>query len=133
MAVRPSSFTDSFDQSNIDRINGFCTICQSVHCKSPDHPRVARDKPKSETLSPGIDQIPFESLEALGEIFAEGEAKYGRDNWKKVPNDHAYNAERTRHAIRHLYLWANGDRSEAHLAKVMWFCVTTLWREKHSI
>ena len=89
-------------------------------------------KPQSEQVSPGIDQIPFEGLEAIGEIFAEGEKKYGRDNWKQDPGNEPYNRERTRHAIRHLMLWANGDRSENHLAKVAWFCVTTIWREKHN-
>lgn len=97
-----------------------------------DQPEVDTTKPKSETLSPGVDQVPFEGIEAIGAIFAEGEKKYGRDNWKKQPNNPEYNAERTRHAIRHLMLWANGDRSEPHLAKVAWFCVTTIWREKHS-
>lgn len=88
------------------------------------------DKAKTEKVSPGIDQIPFESLEALGEIFAEGEEKYGRDNWKKGIGDRPYQEERARHALRHLYLWVNGDRSEPHLAKVMWFCVTQIWLDK---
>lgn len=92
----------------------------------------ADGSPTTETLSPGIDQIPFEGLEAIGAIFAEGETKYGRDNWKQQPSNKAYNQERTRHAIRHLMLWANGDRSENHLAKVAWFCVTTIWRDQQT-
>lgn len=96
---------------------------------TPEKP-MTTEAPKSETLSPGVDQIPYSSLEDIGAIFSEGEKKYGRDNWKQQPDNAEYNAERTRHAIRHLYLWANGDRSEPHLAKVAWFCVTTLWREK---
>jgi hypothetical protein len=88
--------------------------------------------PKSEVVSPGIDQIPFEFIEALGSIFAEGEAKYGKDNWKQSPNDAGYNQERSRHALRHLMLWIGGDRKENHLAKVAWFCCTTIWREKHA-
>ena len=87
--------------------------------------------PKSELLSPGVEQIPFEGLEAIGQIFSEGEKKYGLNNWKMQPDNIEYNRERTRHAIRHLMLWANGDRSEPHLAKVAWFCVTTIWREKN--
>lgn len=90
------------------------------------------NKPLSEVLSPGIDQIPFEGLESLGLIFAEGEKKYGLDNWKKDPGNPDYNKERTRHAIRHLMLYANGDRSEPHLAKLAWFAVTTIWREKNA-
>ena len=88
------------------------------------------NKPLSETVSPGIDQIPFEGLEEIGLIFAEGEEKYGRDNWKRDPSNRDYNDERGRHALRHLYLYLNGDRSENHLAKVAWYCVTTIWRNK---
>ena len=87
-------------------------------------------KPKTETVSPGIDQIPFEGIEAIGEIFAEGEPKYGRDNWKRGVDDTDYDQERCRHAMRHLWLWSNGDRSEDHLAKVGFFVVTQLWRER---
>jgi hypothetical protein len=84
--------------------------------------------PQTESTSPGIDQIPFVAIESIGRIFAEGEQKYGRDNWKRDPSNESYNAERGRHALRHLYLYLNGDRSEDHLAKVAWYCVTTLWR-----
>lgn len=83
----------------------------------------------SETVSPGIDQIPFAFIERLGGIFAEGEAKYGRDNWKKGNSDPSYERERLRHAIRHLYLWADGDTREDHLTKVAWFCCTQIFRE----
>ena len=94
--------------------------------------RVTKKNPKSEKVSPGIDQIPFEGIEAIGSIFAEGELKYGRDNWKILGDDPSgYEQERSRHALRHLFLWVGGDRSENHLAKVAWFCVTQLWREKN--
>jgi hypothetical protein len=89
-----------------------------------------QDSPITEQVSPGIDQIPYEGIEAIGEQFALGEPKYGRDNWKRSPEDAQYDQERTRHAMRHLWLWANGDRSENHLAKCGWFCVTQIWREK---
>ena len=120
----------------------YCPSCSyllpnhTVYCKlntklKPVPEKAAMDKPKTEELAPGVEQIPFEALEELGYIFAEGEKKYGRDNWKKQPDNKEYDNERTRHAIRHLMLWANGDRTEPHLAKVMWFCVTTIWREKN--
>jgi hypothetical protein len=101
----------------------------SVNFSSQEKPSAM---PKSEMVSPGIDQIPFEFMEELGAIFAGGELKYGLDNWKQSPNDDAYNRERYRHALRHLMLWIGGDRSENHLAKVAWFCCTTIWREKHA-
>jgi hypothetical protein len=96
-----------------------------------------RDKPKSNTneskteqLGLALDQIPFEGLEEIGKIFVEGSIKYGRDNWKSNPTKE-YQVERLNHAIRHLMLWANGDRSESHLAKVAWFCITQIWIEKN--
>lgn len=89
------------------------------------------DKPKAKTevLGASLVQIPFEGLEAIGRIFEEGRLKYGLGNWKKAVGDKGFQEERCNHAIRHLMLWANGDRSEAHLAKVAWFCVTQTWNE----
>lgn len=83
-------------------------------------------KAKTENLGLRLIDIPYAGLKAVGKIFAEGAAKYGVDNWKKGANDPAWIEESTNHAIRHLMLWANGDRSEAHLAKVAWFCLTAI-------
>ncbi len=84
---------------------------------------------KTEVLGTRLVDIPFDGLEAVGRIFAEGAVKYGVGNWRKGAGDAAYTEERTNHAIRHLMLWANGDRGEEHLAKVAWFCLTTIWAE----
>ena len=82
--------------------------------------------PKTEELNLPFDQIPYHSLEEIAKIFAEGQIKYGRDNWKKGTNDPDYQLERLNHAIRHLLLYSSGDRTEQHLAKVAWFCVTQM-------
>jgi hypothetical protein len=68
--------------------------------------------------------IPISSLIRLGKIFKEG-LRYGRNNWKNNP-DADFVEERTNHAIIHLMKFANGDRSEDHLAKLMWFASTTI-------
>ena len=48
----------------------------------------------------------------MAEAMARGLEKYPKDNWKKgLPIDDCLN-----HAIRHQYLWLEGDRSEDHLA-----------------
>lgn len=92
----------------------------------------SQEGPSTEKVAEGLDQIPVEGMIALGKVFAEGESKYGRDNWKKeAGGSPEYDAERLRHAIRHLMLYANEDRSEDHLAKVSWFCFTQAWRNKH--
>lgn len=47
-----------------------------------------------------------------------------------VLDDDGFKDDRLSHAIRHLHLWADGDRSENHLAKVMWFCVVQIEYER---
>lgn len=95
----------------------------------------------SEILSDcaGIEQVPLSAIQRIGAIFAEGEAKYGRDNWRAQGTDDenkAYTRERYRHARRHLQMWfeeQEGYRTptgEDHLAKVGWFVVTTIERER---
>lgn len=77
--------------------------------------------------------IPWESIKALGEIYHEGQVKYGPDGINgvtlttaiksgKITND--WITERYNHAIEHLRLWLEGNRDEDHLAKVMWFAAT---------
>lgn len=88
-------------------------------------------KAKSGKHIPGIDMIPVYSLYRIGEIFDEGiQSGYERNNWKNGVGDENYQMARARHAAKHLWKWLNGDRSEAHLAKVAWFCVTQLELER---
>lgn len=55
-------------------------------------------------------------LRRLAETCAEGAAKYGDFNWQKgIPASQMLN-----HAIRHLYLWLEGDAAEDHLAHAAW-------------
>lgn len=55
-------------------------------------------------------------LRRLAETCAEGAEKYGDHNWQRgIPASVMLN-----HAIRHIYLWLAGDRSEDHLAHAAW-------------
>ena len=55
-------------------------------------------------------------LRRLAETYAEGAAKYGERNWERgMPASVLMN-----HAIRHLYLWIDGDTSEDHLSHAAW-------------
>jgi len=55
-------------------------------------------------------------LRRLAETCAEGASKYGDRNWEKgMPASVMLN-----HAIRHIYLYLQGDRSEDHLAHAAW-------------
>lgn len=86
-------------------------------------------KAKSDVVGVGLVLIPWYSILAIGKIFIEG-LRYGRDNWKNGVGDKTYQEERLEHAMLHLLKWKEGDRSEAHLAKVAWFCVTQLELER---
>lgn len=87
------------------------------------------EKAKTDKVSTGMALIPWHSILAIGKIFVEG-LRYGKNNWKKGVGDKNYQEERLEHALTHFALWKEGDRSEAHLAKVAWFCVTQLELER---
>jgi hypothetical protein len=56
------------------------------------------------------------ALERWAAACAEGAAKYGDFNWEKgMPANDILN-----HAIRHLYKFLSGDRSEDHLGHALW-------------
>jgi hypothetical protein len=55
-------------------------------------------------------------LRRLAGTCAEGARKYGDHNWQKgIPASQMLN-----HAIRHVYLWLEGDATEDHLAHAAW-------------
>ena len=55
-------------------------------------------------------------LRRLAETCAEGAKKYAAHNWERgIPASVMLN-----HAIRHIYLWLQGDHSEDHLAHASW-------------
>ncbi len=56
------------------------------------------------------------ALEALAKTCAEGAAKYGDYNWERGMPVH----DLLNHAIRHIYKFLSGDRSEDHLPHAMW-------------
>lgn len=59
-------------------------------------------------------------LRRLAEAYAEGAAKYGEYNWLKgIPASDLSN-----HALRHIYLWLSGDKSEDHMGHAIWNLIT---------
>lgn len=51
---------------------------------------------------------------AMAKVQAEGDAKYGKDNWRRIPEQ-----EHLNHALTHIALHQAGDTSEAHLAHAL--------------
>lgn len=92
-------------------------------------PPPEKEKAGTDKVGTGLTMIPFYSILRIGSIFVEG-LRYGKNNWKKGVRDKEYQEERLEHALLHLMKWKEGDRSEDHLAKVAWFCVTQLELER---
>ena len=103
--------------------DGYDLLREYTHTP-PEKTKAATDK-----VGTGLLLIPFYSILRIGAIFIEG-LRYGKDNWKKGVNDKEYQEERLEHAMLHLIKWKEGDRTEDHLAKVAWFCVTQLELER---
>lgn len=104
-----------------------CNGCKwSERIKEKD---LSPGKAATDRVEAGLVLIPFYSVLRLGKIFVEG-LRYGKDNWKKGVHDKEYQEERLEHAMLHLIKWKEGDRTEDHLAKVMWFCTTQMELER---
>lgn len=64
-------------------------------------------------------------LEAVARTCAEGAAKYGDWNWEKGMPVH----DLLNHAIRHIYRYLAGDRSEDHLPHAAWGLLAAIHSE----
>lgn len=65
-------------------------------------------------------------LRRVAETCHEGAVKYTPHNWEKgMPVDDLLN-----HAIRHVYLYLSGDRSEDHLAHSCWGLMAAMHSEE---
>lgn len=93
---------------------------------------VETGKPKYSTLSPTwlkklvlaaeetpdcrLDLLPIEGLVRLAALYGRGAKKYGEGNFEKgIPFKRVWDS-----AARHLFQYAEGDRSEDHAAAVAW-------------
>lgn len=66
---------------------------------------------KRERIAERYDLVPARALRLVAKAMAEGADKYGELNWMGLPDEDIIN-----HAIRHIYRWLEGDRSEPHLS-----------------
>lgn len=70
----------------------------------------------SDAESTRYDLISPIGLRAVAEACAEGAKKYGDYNWERGMPAH----DLLNHAIRHIYMFLGGDRSEDHLGHAAW-------------
>jgi Domain of unknown function (DUF5664) len=99
--------------------------CDDTACKvwvrtrvagvGPDAPTETGENGASQSkVQYHFDSIDPRTLLALARVHAEGDAKYGRDNWRGIhPTSHI------NHAIIHLVAHLAGDRSDDHLAHAL--------------
>lgn len=71
------------------------------------------------------DLVPEYPIERLAKHFENGSAKYGDRNWEKGQPLSVY----VNSAQRHMAKFKMGDRSEDHLAAVLWNVSCLLWTE----
>ena len=69
----------------------------------------------------GVDQIPPQVLLELGRVYAMGEQKYGRDNWRQGTAWHEFYGS----ALRHILRWQSGEDLDdesglPHLSHAIW-------------
>lgn len=61
-----------------------------------------------------FDLVDGKAMFAMCGVLAEGAAKYGPNNWRKIDIDDHLN-----HLIMHAYAYLAGDRSDEHLSHIM--------------
>jgi hypothetical protein len=79
----------------------------------------------SDAESTRYDLISPIGLEAVARACAEGAAKYGDFNWEKGMPVH----DLLNHALRHVYQYLAGDRSEEHLGHAAWGLLAAIHSE----
>lgn len=84
---------------------------------------------------PPWSDMPWDIMRDLADlVYREGREKYDKDhvtgtlfNWQKgLDSDDTFN-----HLLDHLARYRAGDRSEPHLLKAAWGCLTQSWYDKH--
>jgi tagatose-1,6-bisphosphate aldolase non-catalytic subunit AgaZ/GatZ len=58
-----------------------------------------------------FDLLPPQAMFSMARVLAEGEHKYGPNNWKKIPVRQHLN-----HAIAHCFAYLAGDITDSHLS-----------------
>lgn len=83
------------------------------------------------TRSKDADELRYDlispvGLRRLAKRYADGAVTHGDRNWEKgIPASATLN-----HLLRHLNLWADGDRNDDHLAAAAWGCFALMHYEE---
>lgn len=120
------------DLEYLHKLNNVIITENGRHAKQ--HPTDVEDKQKfatgavrsSDAAGVRYDLITPVGLRRLAETYKEGSVKYGDNNWQKgFPASDVMN-----HAMRHIMLWLDGDKTEDHLAHAAWNLLTIMHFEE---
>lgn len=107
--------------------------------KGGEEPAMA-DKARRDERKAFYHKIPYCALRRLAARYLLGSDRYEKpgqkllfepSNWQN--GDRAFFTDAYNHVIEHLYRWADGDRSEDHLAAAAWGCFALIWAEEKGI
>lgn len=87
---------------------------------------------KSTERKPRYDLIPVAALEREAVRWAEGADAHGENNYRKGIDDPAFIKDRINHLIEHALKYADGDRSDDHLAAIRCNAGMLMWFESQT-
>jgi hypothetical protein len=82
---------------------------------------------KSSEEQPRFDLIPYEAQHREAQRWGEGAKVHGVNNWQRGEGDEVFITDRLNHLINHATRYANGDRSDDHLAAVRCNAAMLIW------
>ena len=104
----------------MDEVNGFIVKDSGTRQEYPTGSK--RDNLEGKSA---FGLLPWSVLDRWAQHLGKGAKKYGDNNWRKgQPLDRYFEA-----AIRHLYNWLEGDRTEDHLAAALFNVGGLMWTE----
>lgn len=86
---------------------------------------------KSSEQQPRIDLIPWEAIRREAVRMGEGAAAHGENNYRTGVHDQGFVTDRVNHLLRHALLYANGDRTDDHLAAIRANAGMLIWIEEN--
>lgn len=98
------------------------------------------DKAKRDERKAFYHKIPYCALRRLAARYLLGSERYEKQgqrllfeqsNWQH--GDREFFTDTYNHVIEHLYRWADGDRTEDHLAAAAWGCFALIWAEEKGV
>lgn len=87
---------------------------------------------KSSEEQPRIDLIPWAAIRREAERMALGARAHGENNYQQGARDAAFIRDRVNHLLAHALKYANGDRTDDHLAAIRANAGMLIWIEEHS-